>query len=78
MKRKVLIDDCIYILSKDPKFRVFMNGDIYDAYEKPSRAKVNAYKGNYIWFNGCGKDEKCNGTVFKVTIASTSVLHSHV
>lgn len=59
MKRKVLIDDCIYTLSKSPKFRVFMNGDIYEAYDKPSREKVNAYKDNYIWFNGCDKDEKC-------------------
>ena len=59
MKKKVLIDDCIYTLSKEPKFRVFMNGDIYEAYDKPSIAKVNAYKGNYIRFNECDKDEKC-------------------
>lgn len=59
MKRKVLIDDCIYTLSKEPEFRVVMNGDIYDAYGKPSCAKVKAYKDNYAWFNRLDKDEKC-------------------
>ena len=42
MKRKVLIDDCIYTLSKAPKFRVSMHGDIYGAYDKPSFEKVRA------------------------------------
>ena len=59
MKRKVLIDDCIYTLSKEPKFRVVMGGDIYEAYGKPSDAKVRAYKYNYAWFNRLDKDEKC-------------------
>lgn len=59
MKRTVLIDDCMYTFCKEPKFRVFMNGDIYEAYDRPSRAKVNAYKHNYLWFNAFDKDEKC-------------------
>ena len=59
MKRKVLIDDCIYTLSKVPKFRVVMNGDIYEAYGKPSYEKVRAYKLNYEWFNRLEKDGKC-------------------
>ena len=59
MKRKVLIDDCIYTLSKGPKFRVVMGDDIYDAYVKPSYAKVRAYKDNYAWFNRVDKDSRC-------------------
>ena len=59
MKRKVLIDDCIYKLSKEPKFNVSMNGDIYDSYAKPSYEKVRAYNLNYAWFNRLDKDEKC-------------------
>ena len=48
-----------YQLCKEPKFRVFMNGDIYDAYGKPSYSKVRAYKENLEWFNRLDKDEKC-------------------
>ena len=48
-----------YQLCKEPKFRVVMNGDIYDAYCKPSYAKVRAYKDNFAWFNRLDKDEKC-------------------
>lgn len=59
MKRKVLIDDCIYTLSKAPKFRVSMHGDIYGAYDKPSFEKVRAYKLNYAWFDRLDKDNKC-------------------
>mgnify|MGYP004661455961 FL=1 len=60
MKRKVLLDGCIYTLSKRPKFAVHMGSDIYEAYDKPSWRKVNAYKHNCLWFNGCDKDNKCH------------------
>lgn len=48
-----------YTLCREPKFNVCMNGDIYEAYGKPSYAKVRAYKENYAWFNRLDKDEKC-------------------
>ena len=48
-----------YQLSKEPKFNVCMNGDIYDSYTKPSYEKVRAYKDNYAWFNRLDKDDKC-------------------
>ena len=48
-----------YQLCKEPKFNVRMNGDIYEAYGKPSYAKVRAYKDNYARFNRLDKDEKC-------------------
>ena len=66
MKRKVLIDDCIYTLSKEPKFRVVMGDDIYEAYAKPSFEKVRAYNLNYAWFNRLEKDEKCRWYTIRV------------
>ena len=48
-----------YQLCKGPKFHVRMNGDIYEAYGKPSYEKVKAYKDNYAWFNRLDKDDKC-------------------
>ena len=59
MKRKVLIEGSIDTLCKEPKFHVCMNGDIYEAYDKPSYAKVRAYNLNYEWFKRLDKDEKC-------------------
>lgn len=41
-----------YQLCKEQKFRVVMGGDIYEAYGKPSYAKVRAYKDNYAWLTG--------------------------
>lgn len=48
-----------YQLCKESKFPVCMNGDIYEAYDKPSKAKVKVYKDNYAWFERLEKDEKC-------------------
>lgn len=48
-----------YQLCKEPKFHVRMNADIYDTYDKPSYAKVRAYKNNYAWFDRLDKDFKC-------------------
>lgn len=59
MKRKVLIDGSIYTLCKEPKFHVYIGEDIYDSYDRPSYAKVRAYKENYAWFDRLEKDDKC-------------------
>lgn len=48
-----------YNLCKAQKFQVRTNYDIYEAYDKPSYAKVKAYKDNYAWFDRLYKDEKC-------------------
>lgn len=50
----------LYDLRNSPRFVVRMNGDIYDAYVKPSYAKIKAYKDNCAWFNRLDKDDKCH------------------
>ena len=61
-KKDRLMDDktySTYALCRKSKFNVRMNGDIYEAYGKPSYAKVRAYNLNYAWFKRLDKDEKC-------------------
>lgn len=59
MKRKVLIDGCVYALEKKPKYQVRSCGDVYSCYNKPSYAKVKAYKDNYYWYMCCDTDKTC-------------------
>lgn len=59
MKRKVLIDGCVYTLEKKPKYQVCSRGDVYSCYNKPSYAKVKAYKDNYYWYMCSDTDKTC-------------------
>lgn len=59
MKRKVLIDDCVYALEKKPKYHVRSCGDVYSCYRKPSYEKLRAYNLNYKWYMRCDTDKSC-------------------